>query len=107
MVDIYDASGKLLANFDLSEREQQFLNAGATITRQFHTPQLTRELGNVSGKFSLTLINGKIVTDNPAQVAQFTQLRAALDAREATLKAENDQSVALADALLTQTVVKP
>ncbi len=104
MADVYDANGNLLGNFILSEKEQQFLATGAPITRIFHTPQLARELGDISGKFTLVIgEGGRITASDPAQVQLFIQLRAAIDAREATLVVQRSQSEEAAASQLATT----
>lgn len=79
LFDIYHEDGSKLGSMALSEKSQGILDEGEWVTILYHTPRMLRDrLGNKSGGFALHRVDDRIVTDNPAHVAEFLALQSAI-----------------------------
>jgi len=90
MTDIYNASGDLIAEIPLSENQLLALEAGLTVTLQFHTPQLMRggSHGNDTGSLSLRKEGDHIVTDDLEPVKRLHALVKRVAAAQTALDEE-------------------
>jgi hypothetical protein len=66
MPDIFNQAGEKIADIPLSEKQTKQLEAGLSITIQYHTPQLLRNLlGSDSGSFEVHKDGTRIVAADP------------------------------------------
>jgi hypothetical protein len=79
MPKIFDSDGNEIADFAISPRHEQALEAGEEVTTLFHTPQLHRSLlGTVLGSFTLRKIGERIVALDPGTVKKYAAIQQAV-----------------------------
>lgn len=87
MANIFGPDGTtLLGDIPISPQEQSYLDAGATITLQFHTPLRHRERVGAQDqiiRIVKQLPSGNLVTDNPQGASAIIRVRAQIGTIEA------------------------
>lgn len=83
-MQVFDGDGNELADFEISEKQQNLLELGEEIVVLFHTPQLFRSLiGERNGAFTLRKVGDHIVAPDAGIVSKYVDmLRAVKQARE-------------------------
>jgi hypothetical protein len=74
--DVYEANGTHIGELPISPEDLNLLHDGATITINFHTPRMLRQVLEImNGSFELIEVDGKIITAQPEIVKRYITMQ--------------------------------